>query len=616
MTFLAPAAAILGLTLPAIVALYFLRIRRPTRVVPALNLWPDQIRDRQASVPWQRLRFSRLLLLQLLAAAVLVAAAVQPVLSAGTSLARHSVVLIDVSASMQARDVQPTRLDEAKREVGSIIDQLGPQDRMTLVAVAPTPKVVASVVGDRDALHRALNGLAASNGPADLSSALTLAAGLVRPGDDARAYLFSDGIVGPIRTDSTTSLPFPIEYHRVGVSGENVGLTSLVVRTSAQSRAAYLHLQNFGQQSRSFSLEWRADGKLVDVRQLTVAGGQAQDLVLPVPSDATVVSAHIDTGDIFALDDTVIAVARTPSAFRVLLVTPGNVFLQQAISLRGDIQLDTVAPADYKSSAPYAMSIFDRFWPPGSAPGLPPSLPSGPFIAIDPPAGSPLAGGSALGIGRVRATDAGDPLLVNVDLNDVHIARSQDLRNATFGRPLITSVQTPLVLVRDEPYRQAVFGFDLHESDLPLRIAFPILMQNLSEWMLPPSVPSHSFHPDEPVTIVPENGATTVTVIGPDGNRHALSGGAVATYGETDLTGLYTVEQVVAGKTSRSWFTVNLFSDQISQLKPADRLTLPPFASTAAVNSVHHGQLEIWPWVALGALALVVLEWLAFHRGL
>src|SRR4029077_7170570 len=61
MSFLAPAAAILALTLPAIVALYFLKIRRPTRIVPALHLWPNQIRDRQANVPWQRLRPSWLL---------------------------------------------------------------------------------------------------------------------------------------------------------------------------------------------------------------------------------------------------------------------------------------------------------------------------------------------------------------------------------------------------------------------------------------------------------------------------------------------------------------------------------------------------------------------------
>src|SRR5690348_18502218 len=95
MTFLAPAAALLGLTIPVIVSLYFLKIRRPTRIVPALHLWPNQIRDRQANVPWQRLRPSWLLFLQLLAAAVLVAAALQPALPAGAALARHSIVLID-----------------------------------------------------------------------------------------------------------------------------------------------------------------------------------------------------------------------------------------------------------------------------------------------------------------------------------------------------------------------------------------------------------------------------------------------------------------------------------------------------------------------------------------
>jgi hypothetical protein len=606
-SFLAPAAAVLAVTLPAILALYFLRIRRPTRIVPALHLWPDQIRDRQANVPWQRLRPSWLLFLQLLAAAVLVAAAVQPALPAGAALARHSVVLLDASASMQATDVAPSRLAEAKRQVNGVIDQLGPQDRMTIIAVGPVPRIIASVTGDRDALHRAVNGVPPSNGPADLSDALALGAGLIRAGDDARAYLFSDGIVQPLRTSFGAGLPFPIEYHKVGVSGENVGLTSLTVRTSAQSRAAYLHVQNFGQQPHSVSVEWRADDHLLDVRPLTLPAGQSQDLVLPVPGDATSVTARLAGGDIFALDDVATAVARTPRAFRVLLVTPGNVFLEQALRLRTDLQIDVIAPAAYHASAAYALTVFDRF--------APPVLPDGPYLMVDPPAGSALAGGPPVGIGRVRAVDAGDPLLANVDLQDVHVARSEDLRGSTFGRSLISSLQTPLVMVRDEPFRQVLFGFDLHESDLPLRIAFPILVQNLSEWMLPPSVPSHSFHPDEPVTIVPESGATTVSVIRPDGSRRALATASIATFADTDLTGLYTVEQSIAGKVERSWFSVNLFSDPISQLKPPDRLTLPP-TRTTAVQATHRGLFEIWPWIALAALAIVTAEWLAFHRGL
>jgi len=608
MTFLAPAAAALAITLPAIIALYFLRIRRPTRVVPALHLWPDQIRDRQANVPWQRLRASWLLLLQLAVAAFLVAAALQPAVPARASLAAHSVVLLDASASMQAKDVPPSRFDEAKRRAGALIDQLGPLDRMTLIAVESTPRIVASTTGDHDAMHRALNGIAVTNGPADLSAALLLAAGIVRSQESARAYLFSDGIVEPLRASFANGLPFPVEYDRVGVSGENVALTSLVVRTSAQSRAAYLRVDNFGQQSRTVTVEWRSDAGLIDVRPLTLSGGQAQDVVLPVPDAATTVTARINGGDNFALDDSVTAIARTARPFHVLLVTQGNVFLEQALRLRADFQLDVVAPSAYRGSTAYAMTVFDRF--------SPAALPDASFVMVDPPAGSALAGGAAVGIGRVRASDAGDPLLTNVSLQDVHVARSQDMTRSTFGRALITSLQTPLVLVRDEPFRQVLVGFDIHESDFPLRIGFPILVQNLSEWMLPPSVPSRSFHPDEAVTVVPQTGATSVTVVRPDGGRRALATGSIATFNDTDQVGVYTVEQTVAGATDRSWFAVNLFSDAASQLTPVDHLTLPPQEATAPVAASHHGFLQIWPWIALLGLVLVVAEWLAFHRGL
>ncbi len=608
MTFLAPLAAALAITLPAIVALYFLRIRRPTRIVPALDLWPDQIRDRQANVPWQRLRFSWLLLLQLLVAAVLVAAAVQPALSASANLAPHTIVLIDASASMQAKDVEPSRLDEAKRQVGAMIDQLGPQDRMTLIAVQSTARIVGSGSGDHDALHRALNAIAPANGPADLSAALSLASGFVRAGEESRAYLFSDGILEPLRTSFANGLPFPIEYRRVGVSGENVGLTSLVVRAGAQSRAAYLRVHNFGQQPRSFTLEWRSDAGLIDVRSVSLAAGQAEDLALPVPDAANTVTARIEAKDNFGLDDSVTAVARAPRAFHVLLVTPGNVFLEQALRLRTDFQLDVIAPAAYRSSTSYAMTVFDRY--------SPSAMPDAPFVMVDPPAGSPLAGGAQVGIGRVRASDAGDPLLNNVSLQDVHIAKSQDMRPSTFGRALITSLQTPLVLVRDAPFRQVLVGFDIHDSDLPLRIGFPVLMQNLSEWMLPPSVPSRSFHPDETVTIVPENGAKTVTVVRPDGSRRQLATGSIATFADTDLLGVYMVEQTVSGNTDRSWFAVNLFSDTTSQLVPVDRLALPPSKVFSTAQTNHRGLIQVWPWIALLALVLVLAEWLAFHRGL
>jgi hypothetical protein len=607
MSLLAPVAGFLGLAIPAIIALYFLKIRRPTRVVPALHLWPSRVQDRQANVPWQRLRLSWLLVLQLLAAIFLVGAALEPALPAGATLARHTIVLLDASASMEARDVQPSRFDVARHQIGSLIDQLGAQDRMTLIAVGPTPLLLASAAGDQGGLHRALDAARPSNGIGDLSAALSLAAGLVRPGDDARAVLYSDGIFPPLAASFANGVPFPIDTVPVGASGENVAITSLSVRSTAASRMAYLRVQDFGQEARSVTIDWRVDGHLQDVRPVQLPAGQAADLVFSLPADATIVSAQLEQGDSFTLDDQGVAVARAPRTFKVLLVTPANLFLTQALRLRTDFQVDVEAPGAYHPDPAYALTVFDRF--------LPAQLPAGPMIVIDPPAGSSLAGGAPVGIGRVRAVDSDDPLLANVDLEDVHVARSQDLRTSTFGRPLIDSAQTPLILVRDEPYRQVLVGFDLHESDFPLRVAFPILMENLSEWMLPPSVPAHSFHPDETVSLVPLSGAQSMSVIRPDGTRRSLSTASIQTFGDTDELGVYQVEQLAQGQVQRSWFAVNLFSESVSHLQPVDRVVLPPTRIVGG-QVTHRGLLDLWPWLALIGLGLLVAEWVAFHRGL
>jgi hypothetical protein len=607
MTVLVPAAGFLALTLPVILALYILRIRRPTRVVPALHLWPNTVRDRQANVPWQRLHPSWLLALQLLAVAILLIAALQPALPADAALAHHTLVLIDTSASMQAKDVQPSRLDAARRQADELIDQLRPDDRMTIISVSASPRVVASATGDRGGLHQAVRSLRPSNGPADLADALAIAAGVVRTGETARAVLFSDGIVQPLGSSFAQGLPFPIDFHSVGVSSENVAITALSVRAESSARSATARVQNFGRETHALALEWRADGHLLDVRRIQLAAGQAQDVSVSLSNDVGTVTARLEGGDLLALDDVATAVARPARQLRVLLVTPGNLFLERALRLRPDFLVDVKSPADYRDNTAYSMTVFDRF--------LPRSLPNGPLWVIDPPRGSAVAGGAALAIGRVRPVDAGDPLLDHVDLQDVHVARSQDLRRSTFGRALITSAQTPLVLVRDEPYRQVLAGFDFHESDLPLRVAFPILTENLTEWMLPPSVPARSLHPDEPVTLVPEPGARSVSVTRPDGSRQALAGNSLLTFGDTDQVGLYTVTQQLAAGSRQSWFTVNLFDPQISALKPADRLALPPARPGAAV-ATHPGQLDLWPWLALAGLGLLCAEWLAFHRGL
>lgn len=604
MSFIAPLAALFGLTLPVIVALYLLRVRRQELRVSSTLHWRRAVRDRQASVPWQRLRPSWLLLLQLLAAALLVLTLMRPTTASSSTLGGHTIVVIDVSGSMQATDVKPSRFEEARSRARSLIDRLGPDDRMTLIAMGPNPRVLADVTGDSTRLRAALDDLHPSNGDADLQTALALGQAAARSGQATRLVLLSDGITEPLRAPLT--LPFDITDERIGISGENVAITALLVSTRPGQRQATVHVQNMGRESRHTSVELRADGRLIDARPVDLEGGGGRDVAFALPEAAQQVTATLTPTDLLAVDDTASAVVATAHTFRVMLVTRGNLFLDRALRLRRDIALTTVDPAAYHVSADSDMYVFDGF--------LPPTLPDRPVWILDPPIDAGLGTGGAVAPGRLRASNPDDPLLVDVDLGDVHVARARLTTPAPEWRPVIEAATGPLLLVRDREPRAVLTSFDIHQSDLPLRTAFPLLVDRLSGFLLPASLPPRSHEPDDAVSVQPGAGATGVRVIRPDGTSLTLAArGATLAGADTDATGVYTVEVDRGGRTERSAFTVNAFDATRSAIAPRPRLALSGTSSAPAADSGSRS-LEVWPWVLAVVLLVLCGEWWVYHR--
>src|SRR3984957_18610294 len=209
MTILEPVAGVAALSLAAIVALYFLKARRPARPVSSTLWWRPLVLDRQAAIPWQRIRPSWRLALQALAAILVIGALLRPALVSAQALAGQTVVVIDNSETMQTTDVGPSRLAVAVADARSLVDRLGPHARMTLIAMGPSPDVIASTVGQRQPLLQALDQLKPTDGQADLQDALQLAAASAGPRTSStRLIVLSDGITEPL-TEPVT-LPFPV----------------------------------------------------------------------------------------------------------------------------------------------------------------------------------------------------------------------------------------------------------------------------------------------------------------------------------------------------------------------------------------------------------------------
>ena len=609
MSLLAPLAALFALTIPVIVALYFLRVRRPDVPLSSTLLWRRAIRDRQASVPWQRLHPSWLLFLQLLAAALLVLALMRPATTTHAALARHTIVVVDTSMSMQATDASPSRFEVARQKAREIVDQISGGSRITLVAMGGHPRVLASSTGDAGPLRSALDSLHPSDTGADLQAALALAASVAGGGEGTQLVLLSDGITESLR--APLRLPFAVRYQPIGATAENLAITALSIAAQPGERDAVAHVENLGHERQHTSVEVRADGRLVDLRPIDVEPGGGRDVVVPLPARAAVVTATLSPHDALAVDDTATAVADPGRTYRITLVAQHDVFLDHALRLRTDVRLTTVTPQQYKPDPGVDMYVFDGM--------VPSPLPQQPYWLVGPPAGSAVAGTGAQSIapGHLRAATAADPLLRNVDLADVHVARARDLRSSAFGRSVIESEAGPVLLVRDAAPRAALLGFDVHDSDLPLRPAFPLLVDRISTFLLPESLPSRTHEPGELVQITPDNGATSIRVTTPDGSTDSFAPepGHTISFADTDDVGLYSVVEE-RGRQSplRSRFAVNAFDPERSSIAPRAQLALSGTASSAPVAAPDTHR-ELWPWVAALLLAVLCVEWVVFHRG-
>jgi hypothetical protein len=95
---------------PAIIVLYFLKLKRHPVEVPSTFLWHKSIEDLHVNSIWQRLRNNLLLWLQLLLILMLAMALFRPSWQGAQLVGERFIFVIDNSASMSADDQPPSRL--------------------------------------------------------------------------------------------------------------------------------------------------------------------------------------------------------------------------------------------------------------------------------------------------------------------------------------------------------------------------------------------------------------------------------------------------------------------------------------------------------------------------
>lgn len=170
---------LLALLIVPLVLLAYLAIerRRARYAVRYTNL--DVLAAVAVAAPrWRRWVPPALLLLALTAA---VAALARPELSRTGTREQASIVLtIDISGSMQAEDVKPTRLGAAQEAVRRFLDKLPKKYRVGLVTFSSEPHVASTLTHDRQLVRDALEYVYSGRGTA-IGDALARSVDLLRP---------------------------------------------------------------------------------------------------------------------------------------------------------------------------------------------------------------------------------------------------------------------------------------------------------------------------------------------------------------------------------------------------------------------------------------------------
>lgn len=650
------------------VGAYIIKMRRRRFEVPFSQLWQRVLQQKDAHSLWKQLKRLLSLLLILLILAVVLFAALDPTLGGTERSARSVVVLLDASASMKTMDGNEegtnSRMDVAKAKTKELIDSMGGGDVAMVMKVDGQATPMTRFSNDAPMLGKLVDGITASDTPADLTRALAAAADALRDRKNPLIVIVSDGAfpeqqLGMVTWDKPTApAPAPagtaawnakdlaaidlsnmdVRFIPVGRRSDNVGIISFNVRRYIANRAAYevyIEIENFGTEPAKRQLALYNGDVAVDVRTIELAPGQQLKRTYPkLPgSDDNKLRASLRPvdgpggTDAFALDDQAFALLPERKKQKVLMVTDDNLYLENALDVYENVIAFKITPAEYDKNPSLAdgheVVIFDDHTP-SVLPPPPTSLlffhPSGP--------NSPFTIRGEIQNPRVTEVDEGHPVMRWITMSDVFMDKSTVFApNAKLGESALAySVRDPLVVTKRDGRRKMIaFGFSLPSlgrdgaTDLPLRVAFPMLLVNTLDWFAGDQsdlLTTYSTGVRERIPLDGLQSAVEAEVKGPDGTitKTPVIDGHATFYGPR--IGYYDVSARAPDGSvlAQQELAANLASRGESDIAPSTELSLAGKKLDAPEAFAISRSKKLWIYLVLLAMALIVMEWVTYHR--
>ena len=648
-----------GLSISALLVLYFLKLRRREMLVSSTILWKKAVQDLQVNAPFQKLRRNLLLLLQLLLLILLCLALMRPVANFKQGAGKLTVILIDRSGSMAAKDVdggKRTRLEEAKRLAREIVDSMKRDDNACVIAFDESAETLCPLTPDSARLRNAIDSIEQTDRKSKLKLAYQLAEAQSafipeqnRANVKPDVFLFSDG-----RATDAESLTLRGNLSFAKIGEEKTGNIAIVAMSAKRNYEnptevqVFARLANFGPDpvdadvnlsiatdftnTPTFQISSSAQVHLLperwgdkDREGAEKSGDVAKDSVefkLDLTTAAVLKLEQMNkTADAMLADDVAQVVVPPPKALSVLLVTDGNPFLER---LKTSIKLkefDILTPPAYEDAKPdkYDVIIFDQY-----EPKFMPKLGNFMYFRAVPP---------KLKVKQVKEGikpiythentildwKRDHPMLRGLNLGKLYIEDTLKLDVPPVGvERLVEGSKGPLIVLdREGRSTHLIVGFDILQSNWPLKLSFPIYMYQALQYLaLGSEMDVREAFPPGATPVIPLGDVKRAApdrkefhIRGPNGTQTVrIPEAGELVLPALDRVGLYTLDIPVPGYDRMA---VNLLDSNESNLVPVDR---PPGDIGTEIKSSGRSRVELWWWLSALAVPLLLVEWFVYTR--
>ena len=625
--------------LPALIALYFLKLKRQQIVVSSTFLWKKSLEDLHVNSPFQRLRRSLLLLLQLLILVGLFLAASRPVITGRGLVDSSRILLIDVSASMNVKEAEGTRLDLARQQGLDFVESMRDNGRLSVITFSNRATLIQSLTNDKKQLRAAIEGIEPTSNPTDFLSALQVAAPIAEATTNSEIYVLSDGAVAHLTKIDPELERLNLKFISIGTAQPNVGITEINVNRdySKEQRAeVFVSVLNDSKEQRQVTVSLFDDDRTVDAAVVEVAPGKTTSRIFDVSAfSGRTLAVEVDRGGALEDDDRAWVHVTPPRPVDLLLIGPENWIVETLVGVQPLFEARRIMFSTYQrmvDDGRIVDDLADVLVFNGRAPKVEPDRPAffigcypdipeitstddGPENGVDDTGGNP---------GTVRAPTIVDwdrvhPINSFVSYADVTISKSHVFRAAAGYHSVLDGAKGSLAgtLILTPSGRPAVnlfiLGFSVNDTDWALRPSFPIFFSNVITWLGLSQADGLDRYRTGETLVTPLTSPSPQSIVfgGPGGRDHLIdlpSSGEVS-FSDTSTTGIWRLS--VDGNVVRE-FPVSLLSHDESRIEPLKEI---------GIGDLRVGEVEeiptrkdLWKWFALGALAILLGEWWLYNR--